>query len=73
MSFKLARTIFSQILETVEFTHSKGYCHRDIKLENVFLTDDYKLKLGDFGCASLLDEELITCKGTEMYMPPEVF
>jgi serine/threonine protein kinase len=32
-----ARTLFKQIVEAVGYVHSKGFAHRDLKLENLFL------------------------------------
>ncbi|CAM6002262.1 unnamed protein product, partial [Sphagnum balticum] len=40
-----------QMLEAVHYIHSKGVVHRDLKLENCFLTDALQVKVGDFGLA----------------------
>ena len=32
--------------------HMRGICHRDIKCENIFLAEDYTLKIADFGYAA---------------------
>ena len=46
---------------------------RDIKPENIFLTSSLQFKLGDFGLAIKIDEELpFTRSGTLDYMAPEV-
>ena len=44
-----------QILLILEFLHSNGIVHRDIKFENFLLDSDFNLKLVDFGTAKLLD------------------
>jgi len=41
-------------MNCIEYMHSKGFTHRDIKLENVILDNDYNLKLIDFGLAENL-------------------
>ena len=40
---------FAQLCEAVSFIHSRGITHCDLKLENIFLTEDDSLKIGDFG------------------------
>lgn len=55
--------------------HEKGIAHRDIKPENILLTDNYTLKLTDFGFSTPLAGKdksgiLRTKLGTEGYMAP---
>ena len=48
--------------------------HRDLKPNNVFLTFDNKIKIGDFGLAKMLDttsEMANTRRGARIYMAPE--
>ncbi|CAE7862660.1 Tssk2, partial [Symbiodinium sp. KB8] len=49
-----ARHFFRQILAGVKALHDIGYCHRDLSLENVLVTDDDVAKLIDFGAAARL-------------------
>ncbi len=42
---------FSQIASALAFTHSKSVLHRDLKTQNIFLTKEQIVKLGDFGIA----------------------
>ncbi len=59
-------------LETCE---NKNIIHRDIKPDNIFLSDDGKYKLGDFGIARELEKTTggLSKKGTYTYMAPEVY
>jgi NIMA (never in mitosis gene a)-related kinase len=41
----------SQLIIAVLFMHNKNILHRDIKSQNLFLTKENVLKLGDFGIA----------------------
>lgn len=46
---RTARYYFEQILDSVEYMHSHGLAHRDIKAENFLLNDDFEMVLTDFG------------------------
>lgn len=66
--------IFKQLLEVVEFLHSSGYYHRDIKLENILVNDKNEIKLIDFGfIVNDNENKLITsCAGSAEYASPEM-
>ena len=45
--------LFKQLIQGLNYLHSNGIAHRDIKLENLLLTKDSKLKITDFGVAEV--------------------
>jgi serine/threonine protein kinase len=51
-----------QILDAVQYMHSKLVLHRDIKLENILIQTGMRTKIADFGLAIQLsnEEELLT-------------
>ena len=55
--------------------HSRDVLHQDIKPENIFLTEDGSLKIGDLGISKVLiaGERQIQTAGTTFYKPPESF
>jgi serine/threonine protein kinase len=69
-----ARPLIHEILSAVEHLHSRGICHRDIKLENGLLDSSGHAKLSDFGFARFFsaDELLHTRCGSLCYTAPEV-
>ncbi len=64
-----------QIAEALEHAHEHGIVHRDLKPANLFLGQDGKLRLGDFGIARDSDATALTAAGstvgTHAYMAPE--
>ncbi len=68
----LVRTYFHQLIEGLEHIHSQKVAHLDLKLENLMISSDLKLKIIDFDQAQLLSDEIITSAGTKAYRAPEV-
>lgn len=66
---KLIGYYTKQIVEGLDYLHSKGIVHCDIKGHNI-LIGKTGVKIGDFGCSKLVD--VVTIGGTPMYMAPEV-
>lgn len=63
------------MVSALEYIHKKRVIHRDLKLGNLFLGEDMKIKIGDFGLASRLEfegEKRRTICGTPNYIAPEV-
>ncbi|CAF0791627.1 unnamed protein product [Adineta steineri] len=67
---------FIQICMALQYMHEKNILHRDLKTQNVFLTKNEIVKVGDLGIARVLDsgnDFATTIIGTPYYMSPEIF
>ena len=69
-----ARHYFRQMISALIYCHAKGYAHRDLKLENIFLDDLNDIKIGDFGLAGKLRPSTLmaTSCGSLRYAAPEI-
>lgn len=67
--------IFTQIWLAIKHLHDRKILHRDLKSQNIFLTKNGIVKLGDFGIAKVLShtkENVQTIVGTPYYLSPEI-
>ncbi|XP_075264617.1 RAF proto-oncogene serine/threonine-protein kinase-like isoform X4 [Convolutriloba macropyga] len=72
-------SIAKQTAQGMSYLHSKTIIHRDLKSNNIFLLDDYTVKIGDFGLATLKSKWNTTGStqerqptGSILWMAPEV-
>eukprot|EP01105_Mastigella_eilhardi_P011127 TRINITY_DN256_c0_g1_i3.p1 TRINITY_DN256_c0_g1~~TRINITY_DN256_c0_g1_i3.p1 ORF type:complete len:456 (+),score=137.75 TRINITY_DN256_c0_g1_i3:277-1644(+) len=73
--FLQCKTLFNSLLLGLEYIHSKGIFHRDIKTDNLLLVDENNLRIVDFGTAVEVPEsgDLSTLGvGSTAFQPPEV-
>jgi serine/threonine protein kinase len=67
------------VLQALDYAHKHGIVHRDMKPENVLISDEGAVKVADFGIARLTDDsgagstatKTGTTVGTPQYMSPE--
>lgn len=74
---KDARKILLQIISAIQYCHSNGVVHRDLKLENILFkeVEDLYVKVIDFGISGVctaFQADMVDA-GTIAYMPPECF
>ncbi|KAK7097527.1 hypothetical protein V1264_004489 [Littorina saxatilis] len=66
---------FVQICLAIKHIHDRKILHRDIKSQNIFLSNNGTVQIGDFGIAKVLNntvELARTCIGTPYYLSPEI-
>ena len=56
----------------IEYLHSNGFIHRDIKSPNILISDDDRAVLADFGLSRFVSKEMSYEIGTIQWMAPEV-
>ncbi|CAN6634033.1 serine/threonine-protein kinase Pkh1p [Trichomonascus vanleenenianus] len=57
----------AQLLDAIEFMHSKGVVHRDLKPENILLDEKMRIRITDFGTAKLMNALRTTEDGQPVY------
>jgi WD40 repeat protein/predicted Ser/Thr protein kinase len=75
-SFRDAARYTRELAEAIDHAHTRNVVHRDLKPDNVLVSQDGTLKITDFGLALLLDQQTrLTSRGamlgTPGYMAPE--
>jgi serine/threonine-protein kinase OSR1/STK39 len=70
----LVASLLKQILIGLEYFHSKGFIHRDIKGENILVGQNGKCYLSDFGISTSVKagEKKLEFTGSPCWMAPEV-
>ncbi|KAG5509795.1 hypothetical protein GH5_05664 [Leishmania sp. Ghana 2012 LV757] len=66
---------FIQLVLSLDYVHQRKILHRDVKTQNIFLTHENLIKLGDFGIARTLAntyDQARTFVGTPYYLSPEL-
>ncbi len=73
---RLAVNLVSQLLEALSAAHRAGIIHRDVKPQNIIVTEKGRVKLTDFGIAREINANTITFSGSTIlgsvhYLSPE--
>uniref|UniRef100_A0ACD5TCC3 Uncharacterized protein n=1 Tax=Avena sativa TaxID=4498 RepID=A0ACD5TCC3_AVESA len=71
LEFGDALELLYQVCKGLDFIHGRGIAHLDVKPDNIYVKNGV-YKLGDFGCATLIDRSLAIEEGDSRYMPPEM-
>jgi len=78
ISIEESLRIMSEVLAGLHYAHLHNIIHRDIKPGNIFLTDDNRIKIADFGIAGIVGGDELSARlekgnwvGTPTFISPE--
>jgi len=72
LSIEDKKIICKEIIDGIKFIHNNNIIHRDLKLTNIFIDFNNKIKIGDFGLASNIYDLNFDEVGTYGYIAPEI-
>ena len=75
-SNSVVRKYLLQLLRGLDYLHTDGIVHRDIKGGNILVDDRGEVKLADFGASRSIENSgtmISSMKGTPYFMAPEVY
>ena len=76
LTWQIALAILHDVLKGLAYAHSKGVVHRDIKPDNILISEEGVAKVSDFGLATIEDAPRLTKQGmvvgTPAYMPEQI-
>jgi serine/threonine protein kinase len=67
---KYSKVIFAKILKGVQACHRANICHRDLKMQNILVDENFNPKICDFGFATQNNNHLSEYLGTRNYADP---
>ena len=78
----IAKHYTAEIVNVLQYLHSKEIAHRDLKPENIMLSENFHVKLADFGTAKFMTKQVVSGQvvkhkgyafvGSPEYVSPEV-
>ncbi len=71
MSYNEASQIISQVANSIDYMHKKGYLHLDIKPANILLSKNGRVVLSDMGITRRKNDRVEGPLGTPLYRAPE--
>lgn len=76
-SYRLRISFAIDIARAIAYLHARGIIHRDLKLENLMLTENNRIKVCDFGFSRIVakteaERRRVSFCGTDGYMAPEL-